>query len=181
MRHYTNENRLVLEEASAKHREAALGLKQEFLEAGETVMNGSALLDQMEFDEWLANCISNGNPETVRDDWAVATTYFATRVCDGAVVGMIDIRHSLATDLLAQYGGHIGYCVRPTERRRGYATQMLALGLEKCREFGIPSVRIGCYANNEASIRTIKANGGVLVEEKPYLDGDLMNVYSITL
>ena len=89
MRHYTNENRLVLEEASEKHREAALGLKQEFLEAGETVMNGSALLDQMEFDEWLANCISNGNPETVRDDWAVATTYFATRVCDGAVVGII--------------------------------------------------------------------------------------------
>ena len=176
-----NKNRLVLEEAAEKHREAALAMKQEFLDAGESVMNGSALLDQMEFDEWLANCTRNSNPETVRDDWAVASTYFAVRVSDGAVVGMIDVRHSLATEILAQYAGHIGYCVRPTERRRGYATEMLALALEKCRTFGIAVVRLGCYASNEASIRTIEANGGVLVEEKPYLDGILMRIYSISL
>ena len=175
------DDRLILEEASEKHRGAALALKQEFLEAGETVINGSALLDQMEFDEWLANCVRNSDPETVRDDWAVATTYFAVRASDRIVVGMIDVRQSLATDFLAQYGGHIGYSVRPTERRRGYATQMLALALEKCREFGLSSIRIGCYESNEASIRTIKANGGVLVEEKPYLDGVPMHIYSITL
>jgi predicted acetyltransferase len=58
---------------------------------------------------------------------------------------------------------------------------MLALALEKCREFGLSSIRIGCYESNEASIRTIKANGGVLVEEKPYLDGVPMHIYSITL
>ncbi|MBE6473483.1 MAG: hypothetical protein E7Z99_07955, partial [Coriobacteriaceae bacterium] len=51
--------RLALEEAAEKHREAAMALKQEFLDAGEPVMNGSALLDQMEFDEWLANCARN--------------------------------------------------------------------------------------------------------------------------
>lgn len=176
-----NESRLILEQACEKHREAALDLKREFLEAGETVMNGSALLDQMEFDEWLANCNRNSSSETVRDNWAVASTFFAVRSSDGAVVGMIDVRHSLATDFLAQYGGHIGYCVRPTQRRRGYATEMLALALEKCRELGISNVRIGCYADNEASIRTIKANGGTLVEEKPYLDGAPMHVYSIIL
>lgn len=175
------DDRLILEEAAEKHREAALALKQEFLDAGETVMNGSALLDQMEFDEWLANCARNSSPETVRDDWAVATTCFAVRANDGAVVGMIDIRHSLATDYLKEYAGHIGYCVRPSLRRRGYATQMLALALEKCRELGIPTVRLGCYASNEASIRTIMANGGVLTEEKPYLDGIPMHIYEITL
>ena len=176
-----NENRLILEEASEKHREAALAFKQEFFDAGETVINGSALLDQMDFDEWLANCIRNSDPATVRDDWAVASTFFAVRPSDGAVVGMIDIRHSLATDFLKQYGGHIGYSVRPTERRRGYATEMLALALERCRELGIASVRLGCYASNEASIRTIMANGGTLIEEKPYLDGIPMHIYSITL
>jgi predicted acetyltransferase len=87
----------------------------------------------------------------------------------------------LATELLAQYAGHIGYCVRPTERRRGYATEMLALALDRCRDLGIPTVRLGCYADNEASIRTIEANGGVLIEEKPYLDGIPMRIYSITL
>ena len=172
---------MILEQACERHREAALALKREFLEAGEAVMNGSALLDQMEFDEWLANCIRNSNPATVRDDWAVASTFFAVRPSDGAVGGMIDIRHSLATDFLKQYGGHIGYSVRPTERRRGYATEMLALALERCRELGITSVRLGCYASNEASIRTIMANGGTLIEEKPYLDGIPMHIYSITL
>jgi predicted acetyltransferase len=173
--------RLVLEEAAEKHREAAMALKQEFLDAGEPVMNGSALLDQMEFDEWLANCARNSNPDTVSSDWAVATTYFAVRASDGAVVGMIDVRHSLATDYLKEYAGHIGYSVRPSLRRRGYATQMLALALEKCRAFGVPVVRLGCYASNEASIRTIEANGGTLVEEKPYLDGIPMHIYEIAL
>ena len=174
-------NDLILEEASEKHRAAALAFKQEFFDAGETVINGSALFDQMGFDDWLANCARNSSPETVRDDWAIATTYFAVRTSDGTVVGMIDVRHSLATDFLVQYGGHIGYSVRPSERRRGYATRMLALALDKCREFGISSVRIGCYASNEASIRTIIANGGVLIEEKPYLDGIPMHVYAINL
>lgn len=172
---------LILEEASEGHREAALAFKQEFLDAGESVINGSALLDQMGFDEWLANCARNSDPETASDDWAVATTCFAVRQSDGTIVGIIDIRHSLATDFLAQYGGHIGYSVRPSERRRGYATQMLALALERCRAIGIPEVRLGCYVSNEASIRTIKANGGVLVEEKSYLDGVAMHIYSIAL
>lgn len=176
-----NNNRLILEQASEKHRDAALAMKREFLDAGETVMNGSALLDQMDYDEWLANCIRNSSPETVRDDWAVASTFFAVRVSDGAIVGMIDVRHSLATDFLQQYGGHIGYCVRPSERRRGYATEMLGLALDKCRELGLSSVRIGCYTSNEASIRTIETNGGILVEEKPYLDGVTMHVYAINL
>ena len=173
--------RLVLEEAAEKHREAAMALKQEFLDAGEPVMNGSALLDQMEFDEWLANCTRNSSPDTVSSDWAVATTYFAVRASDGTVVGMIDVRHSLATDYLKEYAGHIGYSVRPSLRRRGYATQMLALALEKCRAFGVPVARLGCYASNEASIRTIEANGGTLVEEKPYLDGVPMHIYEIAL
>lgn len=176
-----DENRLILEEASERHREAALDLKREFFEAGETMMNGSALLDEMEFDEWLARCIRNSSPETVQDDWAVATVYFAVRVSDGKVVGMIDVRHSLATEFLRQYGGNIGYCVRPSERRRGYATQMLALALGKCRELGLSEVRLGCHASNEGSIRTIKANGGVLVEEKPFFDGIPVHVYSIRL
>lgn len=176
-----NDDNLILEEPSEKHREAALAFKQEFLDAGEMVINGSALLDQMDFDEWLANCARNANPETVRDDWTVATTCFAVRVCDGAIVGIIDIRHSLATDFLAQYGGHIGYSVRPTQRRRGYATQMLALALDRCRKLGLSAIRIGCYASNEASIRVIEANGGTLAEEKPYLDGIPMRIYAITL
>lgn len=172
---------LILEEVSEKHREAALEFKREFFDADETVINGSALFDQMGFDEWLANCRRNSSPETVSEDWAVATTFFAVRKDDGAIVGIIDVRHSLATDYLVEYAGHIGYSVRPSMRRRGYATEMLGLALDYCRELGIPAVQLGCYTSNEASIRTMKANGGVLVEEKPYLDGVPMCIYRIAL
>lgn len=172
---------LTLEVVDEKHREEALAFKQEFFDAGERVINGSALLDQMDFDEWIANCRRNGNPDTVRDDWAVATTFFARRASDGKLIGIIDVRHSLATDFLAEYAGHIGYAVRPSERRKGHATEMLALALDYCRELGIPEARLGCYTSNEASIRTIRANGGVLVEEKPYLDGVPMCVFAINL
>lgn len=175
------EERIHLELASRKHRQAAIAFKQEFFDAGETVINGSALFDQMGFDEWICNCERNNHPETVREDWAVASTFFGVRDSDGAIAGMIDVRHSLATPFLQQYGGHIGYSVRPSERRKGYATAMLQLALDFCRSIGLDAVRIGCYSDNAASIGVIIACGGALIEEKPYLDGKDMQMYRITL
>lgn len=176
-----SDERIHLELASQEHRQAALAFKQEFLDADETVINGSALFDQMDFDEWIRNCQRNNRPETVREDWAVASTFFGVRDSDSAIVGMIDVRHSLATPFLQQYGGHIGYSVRPSERRKGYATAMLQLALDFCRSLGLQEVRIGCYSDNTASIGVITACGGMLAEEKPYLDGKPMRVYRILL
>lgn len=173
------EERIHLELASREHRQAAIAFKQEFFDASETVINGSALFDQMDFDVWICNCERNNHPETVREDWAVASTFFGIRDSDGAIVGMIDVRHSLATPFLQQYGGHIGYSVRPGERRKGYATAMLQLALDFCKSIGLDAVRIGCYSDNTASIGVITACGGTLVEEKPYLDGKNMRVYRI--
>lgn len=73
------EERIHLELASRKHRQAAIAFKQEFFDAGETVINGSALFDQMGFDEWICNCERNNHPKTVREDWAVASTKSAFR------------------------------------------------------------------------------------------------------
>ena len=62
-----------------------------------------------------------------------ATTYFCLDTERDILVGAVNIRHRLNESLL-QDGGHIGDGVRPSERRRGYATRMIALALEKCRE-----------------------------------------------
>ena len=78
---------------------------------------------------------------------------------DSRLVGMIDLRHRL-NDFLAEYGGHIGYSVHPAYRRKGYATQMLALVLEKARKRGLNRVLVTCNEDNEASRRTILRNGG---------------------
>ncbi|GAA1454779.1 GNAT family N-acetyltransferase [Nesterenkonia lacusekhoensis] len=77
------------------------------------------------------------------------------------VVGRVHIRHEL-TPTLREMGGHIGYAVRPQHRRRGYATQMLRLGLQKLRELGVEQALVTCEDTNLGSIRTIEACGGVL-------------------
>lgn len=163
-------------------RAAAEAFKQEFFDNGESVINGSALFDQMDYSSWLALVRQNSNAATVRDDWVVASTFFARRKTDGKLVGIIDIRHSLGQPFLAQYGGHIGYAVRPTERRKGYATQMLRLALTYAKEeLGLSRVMLGCYTDNEGSNRTIVRCGGRLMETKPYTDGKPMHIYWITI
>ena len=174
------DNQIRLEQAALSHRNAAEEMKHEFFDNNENVINGSALFDQMSFDEWLENTDRNHDPDTVRSDWAVATTFFVVQKSDGKMLGMIDVRHELAVPFLQEYGGHIGYAVRPSERRKGYATRMLKLALSYCCSIGIPAVRLGCYADNKASIRTIERCGGVYIEEKPYLDGKPMVVFQIS-
>ncbi len=59
------------------------------------------------------------------------------------------------------YGGHIGYSVRPSERRKGYATEMLRQCLPHCKAPGLDRVLITCADSNEASRQVILANGGL--------------------
>lgn len=163
------------------HKNSAEEFKKEFYNCGEHVINGSALLDQMEYDEWLENTRRNSRLETVRSDWVVADTFFAIRKSDGRIIGMVDIRQSIDNEFLSRYGGHIGYAVRPGERRKGYATQILKIALKYAKSIGLSEVMLGCYSDNLASIKTIEKCGGVLTETKPYVDGKPMNVYWIAL
>ena len=80
-------NELELVRPTPSHKKSAEEFKREFYNCGEQVINGSALLDQMEYDEWLENTKRNSRPETVRTDWAVADTFFAVRKSDGRIIG----------------------------------------------------------------------------------------------
>ena len=90
----------------------------------------------------------------------LATQFFYVRPSDRKIVGMIQVRYYF-NEYLEKYAGHIGYSVRPSERRKGYAKQMLRDCLPFCREIGLESVLITCDEDNEGSRRTILANGGV--------------------
>ena len=94
-------------------------------------------------------------------------------------MGAVNIRHYLNDELLRS-GGHIGDGVRPSERRKGYATAMIALALDECRRLGIREVLMCCNKENAGSAKSIMNNGGVL-ENEIEEDGHIEQRYWIRL
>ena len=127
-------------------------------------IHGGALIEKMDYEAWLKQLLNNSNSLTVNKEWVVSSTFFAIREDDNKLVGIIDIRHEL-NNFLRMYGGHIGCGIRPSERRKGYATQMMKMALDYCRKIGLDKVMVACYKDNEASRNMIIRCGGVLEKE----------------
>ncbi len=149
--------------------------RQEFLTYGGS-MDGCGSLRRFETSqEWLDQVEALKRPETTPANLVPMTQYLYIRETDEKIVGVIQIRHYF-NEFLEKYAGHIGYSVCPSERRKGYATQMLRQVLPECRKLGIDRVLISCVQDNEGSRRTILNNGGVyestvyLAERGVYLE-----------
>lgn len=99
----------------------------------------------------------------------VPATFLAAVVKD-KLVGRVSIRHEL-NEFLNNFGGHIGYGVRPAYRRRGYASEILTQALIIARAQGIERVLITCDQHNTASAKIIEAHGGVLQDVRPDPEG----------
>jgi len=134
--------------------------RQEFLVAGDSMDGCGPLRRYDDPKEYLEMCRMMENPETVPEDKVLATQFLYVRKKDNKVVGMIQIRHYF-NEYLEKYAGHIGYSVRPSERRKGYAKEMLKNVLPFCREIGLEKVLVVCIDGNIGSEKTILANGGV--------------------
>lgn len=119
--------------------------------------------------DWIAHVEEFSSAATCPENIVPADVFIAVNE-DDRIVGMIDCRHHINHPRLSEYSGHIGYSVRPSERRRGYAKEMLRQALEFYRVRGIDGVLITCEEGNIGSERTILANGGVF--ERETLDGE---------
>lgn len=157
-------------------KEKALAYRQEHFDHGETIISGSELLDKTDsYEEWLKTVKNNENPKTVASDWVVTDTFFAVNE-EEVIVGMIDLRHTL-NEFLKDFG-NCGYSVRPSQRKKGYATQMLGQILEVAKQAGMKKLQLSVERNNIPSIKTIKRNGGVY-ERSFEFEGEMADVYII--
>ncbi len=127
-------------------------------------MDGCGSLKKFERSEdWLDEIKRCKQRETVPLNRVPSTQFICVRESDNKMVGAIQVRHEL-NDYLRDFAGHIGYSVRPSERRKGYAVWMLQNVLPYCKSLGIKNVMVSCFADNEGSRRTILQNGGIYAE-----------------
>ncbi len=111
------------------------------------------------FSSFVRELHAQAEGRELPEGWVAGTTFW---LVDGdRFIGKVEVRHRL-TAALRLRGGHVGYSIRPTMRRRGYGTLALSLVLPGCIALGLDRVLVTCDESNEASRRIIESNGGEL-------------------
>ena len=154
-------NTLKIESPRIERKNEAIEYINEFIEY-KSHPNGTGGLHRLldNYESWL-NKLNNID---ITNEKIPSNTYFAIRIIDNKIIGMINIRHRL-NEYLTKIGGHIGFSVRPTERKKGYATEILFLGLKQCKKLNMEKILVICDKSNIASAKTIVKNNGVLENE----------------
>ena len=127
----------------------------------ETGISASMGLSSSDYAEWVKRI--RGNALNGDAQWGKSLLYLCFHA--EKLVGLLSIRYEMPRSLSEKYGD-IGYGVRPSERNKGYATEMLGYALSVCREKGLSGVILGCYKDNPASAAVIRKNGGILTAEE---------------
>ena len=154
---------------------SAIDFKQAFFDNAETVISGDFKWGVMSsYVDWLKMTRDSLYDESCNPKWGVISTFFAVRESDNSIIGVINLRHTLTPKFIN--AGHIGYSVRPTERRKGYANEMLKQLLIYAKDQGLREVELVCEENNVGSIKTIVSNNGRLLKT---IEGK--HIYSITI
>ena len=145
---------LKLVRPSCEYAEQVMQYKEDMLANNDSVDGCAGLEEVNSFTEWID--FENRLKRKYGEGYVTSEVFLGVRIEDDKVVGIIDYRHPL-TPFLLKYGGNIGYSILPSERHKGYASEMLKLLLEICREFGEKKVLLTCDKTNEASRKTITA------------------------
>lgn len=164
----------VLVKPDMSYSEEIMAYRQELLDY-DSSMDGCATLRRCEtVEEWFGEIAKYNCRGTLPEGYVLADQFIFVRRKDRRIVGMIQFRHEL-NEICERFFGNIGYSVRPTERRKGYATKMLKRCLRIAKKEGLTRVLITCADTNEASRKTILKCGGVY-ENTVYYEEDKENL-----
>ncbi len=166
---------LFFVEPSMTYAEEISSYREEML-AAESSFDGCLSMKRMpDPKEYTEYCTEWANPGRVlKENGARGTVLLCIRKADNKMVGCMQVHHVL-NEQMKNITGHVGYSVRPSERRKGYATQMLAKAKDYLSSFGFSEIYVSCLPENEASRRTILANGGEYIETV-YLEADKVDL-----
>ena len=156
--------KFYLELPSIGRKNDVLKYIEEFYEYGSQIHGTGSLNRALKkgktYEEWLDNNIKLHDENYALEKGLVPSyTYFFVREDDNKIVGMIDLRLGL-NEYLRNFGGHIGYSIRPTERKKGYNKINLYLVLQEAQRYNLDKVLITCANSNEGSRKTILSLGG---------------------
>ena len=179
-------DRLFLEFPTIERKKDALEYLEENIKYN-SLINGTGGMDKclngLTYEEWLLELEKRKDPEYVNKiKRFLSSTYFVTRESDNKIIGMINLRYNIPKHLLDTWASHIGYGIRPTERRKGYAKIALYLALLEQQKLGEEEVLLECTVDNIGSNKTIISLGGKLEKTKvDEYDGELTNYYWINI
>ena len=177
--------KFYLEEPTIERKDEIIEYLDEFVKYNSD-LNGVGSLDKVydgyTFEQALSRCLKMKDDEYARSvNRCPSKTFLLINDNDNKIIGTINVRWNLTKEIL-NFGGHIGYGIRPTERRKGYNKINLYLGLIEAKKIGLDKIMLDCATTNLGSDKTIKALGDILErsEVDPY-DNELTNVYWINV
>jgi len=146
-------------EPTIEYRDAYISFYEDWIKSGEDMVPWVIEKDPADFNAMIDFLYAEDSESKITNSDRVPHTTYWLRNEDNLIVGAVNIRHRLNQKLLNQ-GGHIGYGVRPSERRKGYATKILSAALELTKDLGLQRVLVVCDKENIGSEKTIVKNSG---------------------
>lgn len=168
---------MQLIEPSVLLREQFVDFMDDWKSTGEQLVPFVLSMDYSNFDEYIQKLKNYSLGIGLQEGFVPHSTFWL--ISNDKIIGVSNLRHSL-TDKLLKADGNIGYGIRPSERKKGFATILLQLTLDKARAIGLSKVLLTCDKDNIGSVKTILNNGGILDSEEE-IEGKPLHRYWINL